>query len=357
MTDEQQLPETTQESTSEAPSLDATLDRAWDELQARDAQSVEAAAEQDAPSGDRPRDELGRFAKAAAPDEASTETPTQKETTDQAPEQATAPAQPASEAPASWSDAAKAEWAKLPPAIQQEVARREADVSRYVSQAGPALQAFDTVVKALEPVAANLKAAGITAPEYISRLVSVEAWLQRDPPAALQWLAQQYGHSQAQPAEHAAEVADPQLAAVLQRVATLEQSLQQSARSQEEQVRQRIATDIEAFKAAVGADGKPARPHFDRVRVRMAQLIHSGEARGLDDAYARAVSEDAGIKAEQRLADLEAQIARDRAEAEKRAADARKAAAVNVRSTPSARPAAGATWESTLEQAANRIYG
>jgi hypothetical protein len=119
------LPEAPEESPAESPS--------------EGLEEVQTAAAQ------RARDEAGRFAKAqAAAKQAAGEQqtgapkPSAGSTTEVKP-------------PASWKPAVREHWGKLPPEVRQEVARREAEVSKLLQQAAEHRRVADTFTKALEP--------------------------------------------------------------------------------------------------------------------------------------------------------------------------------------------------------------
>ena len=99
----------------------------------------------------------------------------------------------------------------------------------------------------------------------------------------------------------------------------LQQQQQQAYQHQVQQVQQRI----ESFATAADASGNPAHPYFEYVHGTMAGLINAGQARDLDDAYAKAlklhddiVQQDSGAR--------EAQEAARKAAAAKKAKTAAK---------------------------------
>lgn len=232
---------------------------------------LEAEPEED--KQERARDGRGRFIvppKAKEPDSKPV-----AETANAEPEpqvQANAP-------PARLSKEAKAIWNSVPPAIQAEWARMEADTQKGVEKLKTEHQQQIDNWKQLE---------GIIAPrrsyyqrfgfqndvQAINHLLTISDSLERDPAATLQFLAQHYRvplqSNGAQP-----QGAQPQ-------------QFQQQPVDVRSAIREEIglanaASEIESFAS------NDQYPHFQTVRPMMAHLLQNGGAATLEEAYDAAV--------------------------------------------------------------------
>ena len=87
----------------------------------------------------------------------------------------------------------------------------------------------------------------------------------------------------------------------------LNQRLSAFERQQQDTLREKVSTALsvaetrlKAFTEAKDAEGKPAHPHFDRVRRQMALAVQTANAAGetlsLEDAYDRAVWADPELR-------------------------------------------------------------
>jgi hypothetical protein len=379
----------------EAGSLDDKLGAVYDRMMADEPAVVDDAPEaepvsapepvapEQAAADDRARDEKGRFApKTGETPETTTETPAAAAPEKAAPAPAISdpgktvdPSEPASQptiaAPQSWSPAAKAEWTKLPEAIRKEVAKREADVTRGFQQYAERVKSVEPVIQALEPVRQAMELNGVQPAQYVQRLVAAEQFLQRDPGAALKWLADQYGvplgaqTQQAQGAEQA-PASDPHIAALVQRQQQLEahiQSVMQERQTEAQRRAEAERTDLHRTVETFAAD--PAHLYFENVRGEMAALLQVGRAADMKQAYEMACWANPEVRAqilrqedEKRAEAARQDEARKRDEQAKKAAEARKLAGINVRgSGASLSPSRARNLDETLEAAATRIYG
>ena len=154
-------------------------------------------------------------------------------------------------------------------------------------------------------------------------------------------LAQQYGidistlaaprHREESQQQSAANV--PDLSPVLQRVASVEQQLVAQRQEVERQLSEQANQEVQRFAS------NPERKHFAAVQGVMAQLVASGQANTLDDAYDKAI----WMVPDVRALVLSEQDAKRQADEAARAAAARKASATNVnrRGTPPVAQKAG----------------
>jgi hypothetical protein len=250
------------------------------------------------PEPGRTRDQGGRFAK-PAPQEG-----TQQPTT--APEPvatlADAPADPAATAaptaapaaapaggeiaaPASWTAELKAKWSTVPPDVRAYIAEREDQVHRQFSRNDEERNFGRVMSQTLQPYAETLRAIGATPDQAVSGLLNVDNVLRKGTPEQKLEMVHEIMRSYQIPLEavtqHQPLPQDPRLGALQQQLQALQNQMAQGSQQQQAAVEERAAqAELEAFKANA--------PHLEAVRPMMAQLLTSGVATGLQDAYDQA---------------------------------------------------------------------
>jgi hypothetical protein len=308
-----------------------------------DTDSAEPSAPPAPPPDGRPRDALGRFtAKGETPAEDAADAPAEDVTKpEDKPEQEAQvePPKPATalRAPQSWGASARAKFAELPAEIQQEVHKRERDFSIGLQRNAELAQFGRSLAEVINPYQAMLAAEGADPVTVVSEMMRT-AYLLRNAPAPqkvqlFKQVAQQFGVDLTSLTAEEPYV-DPQIAALQARQQQLEQYLQQQALQAQQQSQyaqaqetSRLTDEIDTFAS------DPAHPHFEEVRADMAALLKAGRAQGLADAYEMAIWGRPDI----RPSLLDAQEAKRKAEAAKRAKEA-QAAAVSVRGAPHGGP-------------------
>jgi hypothetical protein len=130
----------------------------------------------------RLRDEKGRFAKATE-EKAPVLTPSENKTpvqptpsTDTPPAAAEPP-----KAPASFKAMAREEWAKVPPAVQQEVLRRERETAIALEQSSEARQGYQRFKEVLGPYEAMIRGQGSDPYQTVQSLLQTAAALATAP--------------------------------------------------------------------------------------------------------------------------------------------------------------------------------
>ena len=231
---------------------------------------LETSAEQ------RARDEAGRFAA--------------KETAPEVPLEEPKPIK----APSSWKPAAQEAYVKaergeaLTPEevriLTNEANRRESDFHRGVEEFKTHAQKAKAYEAAIAPYSQNLQAMGVDAPTAISALLKADHTLRYSDPATkhqyFQQLAREYGIDLGQ--VQAAPQQDPQTQYLMQQLNELRQNQQQWHNSIQQQEQTRANEQLAQFEKAGNA-------HFDAVRGDMADLLETGKAKTLQDAYDKAV--------------------------------------------------------------------
>jgi hypothetical protein len=309
-----------------APSLRDTATEVWEKLNAA-------------------RDAKGRFAGGepkAAPD-GQAATPAAPE----APAIKPVDAGPAM--PASWSKDKAELWGKLDPDVRGIIAQREMEFTRGIQRYAQSAKMAEEFERLFAPHAQRLQAQGMNAVAATQRLLAAQDYLDRDPVAALQWLARSYGvrldgapnPSPSQPSD--AAPVDPRVETLAQRLERMERELQERAAQEVAETRTAVRTEVEAFAKA--------HPLFDEVREHMGQLIAAGLATTMDQAYEQAVWANPVTRQKQ----LDAQLKAQNEKAAQEAAKAKQAGAINVRSGPAAMPAPR-NMRDTISQTWDRLH-
>ena len=92
--------------------------------------------------------------------------------------------------PVGWTAAEKAEWSKLSPAVQAAVSRREMQANEGQQRWSEQKRQYEAV---LSPVAEAARRNGMNTEQGLQALLNAQSFLERDPTAAIKWLAQSHG--------------------------------------------------------------------------------------------------------------------------------------------------------------------
>jgi len=202
--------------------------------------------------------------------------------------------------------------------------------------------------KVFAPVEENLRLAGVNRVQAVERLLAAQQMLERNPQQGLAYLAQQYGVDLQQPVH--GEPVDPQIAGLQSEVMGLKTTIQQQREAEHNARLSTVQKQIEDFRSAVGEDGKPLRPYFDRVQDTMAALANANPESDLATLYDRAVYADPTIRAEIVAAEQRERQRQQEQAAKEKAAKAKKATL--PKGGPSGKAALkGATMRETMEMA------
>jgi hypothetical protein len=160
--------------------------------------------------------------------------------------------------------------------------------------------------------------------------MAVNEMLESNPETAIREIAKAYGVNLSGETAQEANPGDARVAQLEAELGKIKTHLTAQQRQQYEAESTALAREIADF----ANDPKNPRPHFESVRKVMAGLMSSGAAETMQEAYDKAVYADPTIR-QSILADQQ------KASEEKRKADeaervraAKKAAGVNVRSSP-----------------------
>lgn len=286
-----------------APSLDEDLRSIWDKR--------------------NPPRENGRFAPRNPTEQAE---PPVNENADQPAEPVVEQAKPAIDAPVSWSAEQKAKWATLPPDTREYIAQRDKESHEAISRAGQQIKAFEPIGKVIEQFGHVFQKNGLQPHEGIARMMAVNEMLETDAPSAIREIAKAYGVNLSGETEQNADPANREVAELKAELARVKSHLTAQDRQREAAANETLAREI--------ADFAKDKPHFESVRKVMAGLINSGAAETMQDAYDKAIYADPTIRQSLQADAQKAAEDKRKAEEAERVAKAKKAAGVNVKSSP-----------------------
>lgn len=240
-----------------------------------DVQATETAPEA-APAPERTRSADGKFAATTESKEAPSEP---------FPEPA-----PVRKAPSSWKPDAQAAFLKADRGealtgeeikiLTAEAERRENDFHKGVSEFKTHSERARAYDAAIAPYQQHLQSLGVDAPTAINALMKADVTLRTSDPATkaqyFQQLAREYGIDLGQ--AQAAHQLDPQMQYLTQQLNELRQNQQQWHNSIQQQEQAKANHELTQFATA-------DKPHFDAVRSDMADLLETGKAKTLEEAY------------------------------------------------------------------------
>lgn len=337
--------------------------------QFREAEEREQAAEQPPATesaSTKERDEQGRFkAKEATAEEGGEggSAPEQAAATESKPESQEAdppePAAAALTAPPSWSADAKAKFGELPPEVQREITKREAEVHKGFTQHDEQRNLGKAFQQTLAPYAAEFRAQGRNPVQEVTNMLAMDKFLRSAPmeqrAAVIHDIARSYGVDLAN--APAPEALDPQVAAMQQRLQQIEGFTMRAQQEAQMRQQQEVINTLQAFAR------DPANKHYDLVRQEMAVLLEGGIAKDLKDAYDRACYANPTVRSMLQQEALQAAEAKRKKEASEKAAAAKKAGS-SVKGGPGGQMPASitanpgdlrATISAALEEAQGRV--
>lgn len=312
------------------PAMEAAREEPVDDRRAMLEQGFEAAEKGEPIEAAIGRDEQGRFAPRAAER-----------------------AEPIQEAeppvwrrpPASWKKEYHDIWQKADPKMQEYAWQREEQMRAGVEPLLSKAQFADAMQEAIEPYLPTIQGMGLTPEKAVSALMQADYTLRTAPPQQkmqlFAQLAQSYGINLgamgANPQAVPQNSVDPLVWQLQNELNNVRGEVMGWKQQQEMQQNQQLLGEINQF--SLKAD------HFEEARPTMIQLLQSGMAETLEDAYEKAIRLNPDLFDQVSKAQQAEQAAKQ-AKEYNRAAKAARAAAVSVRSaTPGA---------NTAPKAANR---
>ena len=279
---ESQAPESG-EQPAKVPSRREAIEKAFATVERGDKPAEQPKPTAEQPKGERVRNPDGTF----APGDVKAQDAPQADKPPGA--QDTTP-KPLDEPPARFSPDAKAEWAKAPEAVRGEIRRAIAEMENGLSQYKERVESYaplDQYRQAAEQQGTNLKA-------VIDNYLGWENTLKAQPVEGLMALTQNMGQNPVAIAQAILERAgvapgdqSGQAQLYQQQLGTQGQELN-GLRQQVSQMQQYIEQmQVEQANAQIASIAKD-KPGFDTLRPVMGQLIQTGMAQTLDEAYAMA---------------------------------------------------------------------
>ena len=231
--------------------------------------------------------------------------------------------------PASWKKDYHEAWTTADPKLKEYAWKREEEMRAGVQPLLTKAQYADQMQQAIEPYMNNIRGLGIEAPQAVKALMEADNVLRHGSPQQKQayfaQLAQQYwinmGEVQIQPT-------DPNFYAIQNELAQVRGEVLNWKQQQENAQNEALLSEINQFQSKA--------EYFEEARPTMIQLLNSGVAKDLDDAYQKAIRLDNDLFTKHQQAS-QGQADAAKREASNRAAKAARAAAVSVKSsTPGA---------------------
>ena len=187
--------------------------------------------------------------------------------------------------------------------LRVEAERRESDFHRGVSEFKSHSERAKAYDQAIAPYQQHLQKLGVDAPTAINALMRADVTLRTSDPATkaqyFAQLAREYGIDLAQVQNP--QPLDPQTQFLHQQLNELRQQQQLWQNQLQQQEQMRVQQELQQFATA-------DRKHFDAVRNDMADLLETGKAKDLQEAYDMAVWMRPDVRQtliEQQLADAQ----------------------------------------------------
>jgi hypothetical protein len=292
-------------------------------------------AEAEKPATERARDASGKFAKADAEPAPKAQKPAPATAQPEAPVEEPVWKRP----PASWKKEYHDAWAKADPRLQEYAYQREEQMRAGIEPIRAKAEFADAMNEVIEPYLPTIRGLGIDAPTAVKALMEADNILRTSAPQEklnyFYRLAQSYGidlSAQGQPAPQAP--VDPNFVALQNELVRIRGEVSGWKQQQEEAANAALLGEVSQF--ATKAE------HFEAARPTMIQLLQSGVATTLQDAYDKALRLDEELFAKQVEARQAAALAERKAQADK-AAKAARAAAVSVRTSAPGGPTSAKT--------------
>lgn len=213
--------------------------------------------------------------------------------------------------------------------ILDEIERRETEYGKGLEPYKESANFAQAIRKVIQPYEQTMRALNVTPEVAVEKLLQADAILRHSPPeqkqAYLMQLAQEYGIQIAGPDGEPQQV-DPYVQALWQQQQQTNQVLQQFMTAQQQSEMASATKSVEEFKKT--------HEFMEEVRAEMADLIDKGLAKGLDDAYDRAIWSNPAIRGRV-LAKQQTDTEAKRKEDARKTTAAAKSAAVQIKGAPS----------------------
>ncbi len=302
---------------------------------------------------DRARDEKGRFAKNAAPDQTpeGSEPPPAAEAQ---PDPVAAPSVPPDLQRLGLRKEEAEAFAKADPAVQAAFIRRSDEMHKGIEQFRSKAQFGHEMEQAIAPFSATIQALGVHPAKAVNNLLVADHALRYGSPQQkmemFSKIAREYGIDPATIQKPEQQYVDPQVSQLQTQLQQMQSWILQRNAAEQQREQQTLNSEIAGFAS------DPANKYFPEVKLDMAGLLQSGMAKDLKDAYDKAIYANPSIRARV-LAEQQAQADSQRkAQLATKAQAAKTSSAVNI-PRRGITPAAGrvGSMDETIRATAERL--
>jgi hypothetical protein len=234
--------------------------------------------------------------------------------------------------PQAWGKKVAEHWDKLPLEIKQEIAKREQDIQRFISERGNAsksevTQQLESIASRFADTLPRVNGQPMPTTQMMEHFLAANHALETNPREALQWLAKSYG------VDLGGQPADVEQVRA-QAYAEAQSQLQQHYQQQQQQQYEQQHRQTENYLLKFAAD----KPYFSQIENQV--LYHIMALKSVDpDLDYRELLQLAHDKALAERPELDVEkTAKAKAEARRRADEAKRLASLNVKSTTGKSP-------------------
>lgn len=180
--------------------------------------------------------------------------------------------------------------------IKRDLEKRETEISNGFKTYSDKAKSYDAIDQVIAPSRATFQQAGLKSDaEAINRLFQWEAFVRSNPTRALAQLARQYGVDLSQLAQGSTQAPSGQevpeyIRPVLDQFGQMTQTVQSIQTEIQNSRMEKVSSELATFAKD--------KPHFEKVRVAMGQLMQAGMVQpgDLDGAYQRAIWADPELR-------------------------------------------------------------
>lgn len=230
--------------------------------------------------------------------------------------------------PASWKKDYHEVWTTADPKLKEYAWQREEEMKKGVEPLLSKAQFADQIQQAIEPYQNNLRTLGIAPPQAIKALMDADNVLRHGTPQQkaqmFSTLSQQYGVNLGEISNLQQQPVDPTVSMLQNELYSVRNEVMTWKQQQEAAQNQALLGEINTFAEKA--------EFFEDARPTMIQLLNSGMAQNLDDAYNKALRLDEALSGKLQQS-LQAKTEAAKRESANKAAKAARAAAVSVRSS------------------------
>ncbi len=219
--------------------------------------------------------------------------------------------------PEHWSSEEKEQFLAIPAEHREMVANTRKSLEKGYQTKFDDLASLrkehEQIVNLVQPFEAQMQANGLDRVGGIRAMVGMQQMLLQNPNQAIaqlvqqyggvnaaaivQGIAQTYGVVQSPTASEADEYTDPQVQQLQSQMAQMQASAAQQQQFAQQQNQADASAQIQVFSGTKDDQGNLKFPHFDTVRAAMGDLITTGHAGGMEEAYEKAVWQNPDTRA------------------------------------------------------------